>query len=173
MLAMVFLGLTINAITADPVVNVPLLHSVGLPAIHDRRLLTIDATVPIVVTNTSPKPVRIWRDTCSWGYANLSLELKDSDAKADDPGRLLVKLRRDWLRNAPDAAELAPGESLVFMIKLSDDVWKDFDFFKSRVGKKVRMRVRYHNVEEARALEHKVWTGSLHTAYQDYVVGKP
>src|SRR5688572_4135471 len=48
----------------------------------------------VVVTNVSGKPIRLWKEWCSWGYFNLSFQV------TDDAGRSVEvrKQDRDWTR---------------------------------------------------------------------------
>ncbi len=142
----------------------PLTLSVALPAVHGQRVLPYGGTFTVVVTNTSAKPVRVWRDWCSWGYFNLSLGFEDGDAE-----RVVEKEQRGWNKNYPDAAELAPGESILFPVTLTNEVWKDLGL-KDRVGRKVKMRVRYCVPPDDDAVKLGVWAGTLRTAYQTYTV---
>lgn len=45
----------------------PLLLSVAVPAVRGHRGLELGGGFDVVLTNTSDKSVRVWRDWCSWG----------------------------------------------------------------------------------------------------------
>ena len=130
-------------------------------------MLPLGGSFPVVVTNTSDKPVKVWREWCSWGYYNLSLRLEIGDKDVE-----LVKPPRGWGKNYPDAAELAPGESMVWAVVLDEKSWKDFATLKDQVGRRVRLKVRYHVGPDEDSAKLGVWTGTLQTPNQEYVVEK-
>ena len=173
MLALFMVVCIATAAPADPAAPTPVLLSVGLPAIEGKRTLEIGGTIPIIMTNTSLKPIGICRDNNSWGYYSLSLEFRDTSVRAnDETGEILKKKARTWIGNFPIEAELAPGESMIFTLQLKETVWKDFDYLKTRFGKKVYMRVNYRIDKGEMVLLSKVWYGSLQTAYQEYTITK-
>jgi hypothetical protein len=145
-----------------------LLLSVALPAVHGQRPLHSDETFAVVVMNASDKPASVWREWCSWGYHNLSLEFRDKNGKEWS----VTKQPHEWTRNFPDFAELAPGESIIFYVKLTEDVWENLPPLKELAGKKIKMRVRYEIGEDADTKRENVWTGKLESAFQEYTVAK-
>lgn len=172
MIIMLLIGL-ISAVMSDTTTKSPLMLSVGIPEMHGRRTLPINRTFPLILINTSEYPLKLWRDTCSWGYVNPILEMQGIDPEKNHQWLILNKFDKYWARNIPDAALLAPGESMVLNLDLKEDIWKNFEFLATRVGKKVRMRVVYRNFVDEQTIKLKVWTGELRTAAQEYVVVKP
>lgn len=161
------LGLTLAApAPADRVPEKsPLFLSVGIPAIHGQRVLPLGGSFPVVVTNVSKSPVKLWRDWCSWGYDNVGLVYEDGDKDVE-----IRKVPGEWGKNYPDAAEIAPGESMIFTVTLDDKKWENLKFLADHVNKKVKLRVTYHIKPDEDTAKLGVWTGSLQTSYQEYLV---
>src|SRR3954470_12347583 len=47
-------------------------------------LILLGRTLPqvtVVLKNVGSSPLRLWKDTCSWGYQNLSFEITDGDGR--------------------------------------------------------------------------------------------
>jgi hypothetical protein len=72
----------------------------------------------VVFKNISDKPQKIWNESCSWGYENLSFEMILDGQKV-----LIEKKSRDWEKNFPDYWTILPGEYFVFDIYITSDEW--------------------------------------------------
>jgi hypothetical protein len=74
-----------NAAAEDSPISV----SLAIPAHNgERRIEHIEykgkdntAHFPVIVTNTSDKQQRIWREWCSWGYFGLTFQFTDESGK--------------------------------------------------------------------------------------------
>ena len=58
--------------------------SIAIPERNGKRVLEYSSRNPhfhVVVTNTSDKPQRLWREWCSWGYYCLYFELSDGKGR--------------------------------------------------------------------------------------------
>ena len=141
-----------------------LLLSVALPKSYGKRQLQARGQYEAVVTNLTAGPIRVWRDWCSWGYYNLSLEFRSGERTW-----LSTKKARGWDRNHPDEAELAAGESIVFKVVLNED-WQDLPSWDEFIGEMLEMRILYAIAEDMQSQEKGVWVGSLATAWQTYEV---
>jgi len=141
-----------------------LLLSVALPKSHGKRHLQAGGPFDTVVTNLSPEPIRVWRDWCSWGYFNLSLEFRSGERTW-----LATKKVPIWTINYPDEAELAAGESIVFKVVLNED-WQDLPPWDEFIGNVLEMRVLYAIEEDKQSTEIDVWLGKMATAWQTYDV---
>ncbi len=159
---------------AKPEVEKPtLIVSVATPKVHGVQEIKFDAadsTLSVVVTNVSDQPVRLWRDWCSWGYYNLTLEFADENAAGGEKTWVLAKKERGWSKNYPDAAEIAPGGSMIFTVPLTATTWKGSDFLQKYVGKKLKMRVNYAIPADADTKKLGVWTGRVQSKYQEYTI---
>lgn len=152
-----------------------LMVSIATPRVNniqDLHLSGKDATLAVVVTNLSSKPVSVWRDWCSWGYFNITLEFCDETAAAGPKYWVIAKAPRGWDKNFPDAAEVAPGGSMIFNVPLSESMLKDADSLQKYDGKKLKMRVHYSIAANKEAQEFNVWTGRVQSTYQEYTVRK-
>lgn len=139
--------------------------SVATPAVHGARAIQAGGSVPVVLTNVTDKPVHLWRDWCSWGYYNISL-----DFQAGGKEWKAVKRPRGWTKNYPDAMELAPGESAIFTQQLTEEIWDGLPPFKTMGGEKIKMRVRYEVAADEDTFDKNVWTGTLVTAFREYTI---
>jgi len=97
----------------------PIGVSLAIP-IHngERRVEYRDQTThfDVIVSNTSDKPERIWREWCSWGYFGLSFEFTDEHGK-----RWVAKKKEQvWTKNFPDWWTLDPHESFAIDVDFAD-----------------------------------------------------
>lgn len=139
-----------------------LLVSAAIPAVHQQRNLQVGGSLDVVIVNTSDQTQRVWRDWCSWGYYNLSLEFRDGDGNT----WVCEKKPRGWTKNYPDAAELAAGESIIFRLELGDEIWDKLPKVAAGAERKLEMRVRYAIDKDEDATRQQVWTGNLATRWQ-------
>lgn len=111
----------------------------------------------VVVTNVSPRPIRLWRDWCSWGYFNLSFVGTERDGKAFTVKRKL----RGWDKNYPDWMMIAPGDHMVHDVFFQDGTW-EYDPAPT-VGRlwRVRLRAEFEVPADDQTKEHGVWTGRV------------
>ena len=122
----------------------------------------------VVLTNISKRPVRLWREWCSWGYFNLSLESRDREGKTLS----VSKRERDWDRNYPDWMELLPGDSTVFNVGLEPKVWMNSPIAVPAAGKThkavIRLRAVYNVRDDEDARREGVWVGRVSSPEIDY-----
>jgi hypothetical protein len=76
-------------------------------------------TVRVEMSNSSTSPVRIWRETNSWGAGRWRVVLirkGRSESFFEDPDR-------DFTRNGPVSDEIEPGKVKTFKLDLNDSNW--------------------------------------------------
>ncbi|MBL8313566.1 MAG: hypothetical protein JNK55_07440 [Rubrivivax sp.] len=114
----------------------------------------------VALSNVGDQPVRVWRDSCSWGHENLSFELRD------DGGAVTTVRRRPitWEKNFPDWAMLAPGERLLFDVTLEPSGWLNLPALKPGEWRSVTLRAIYRSVSDRQAQLHRVWAGKVVSA---------
>lgn len=165
-LALLAMGMLASAFVPPPEPPSPLRVSIAIPIHRGMRALPIGpgTRFHVVVTNTSDKPQRLWREWCSWGYYNLSFVLKDADGRSIP----LQKKVRGWTKNYPDWFELPPGEHYVIETQLSDAQWN----MPAKAGEagKWQILALFHVEQDDAAKEHGVWTGRIVSPVQTYVV---
>ena len=93
----------------------PLAVSIAIPARDgfkaNRTIHYVDKTseFPVVVSNISDTPQRIWQEWNSWGWYGLTFEFRDDAANQ----WVARKKRVGFTKNIPACWILAPQESLV------------------------------------------------------------
>lgn len=136
----------------------PISVSVAIPARNgERRIEHRDRTTHfhVIVSNSSDKPQRIWREWCSWGYFGLTFEFTDERGKK----WVAKKKPRDWTRNFPDWWTLEPHESLVLEVHFGDsDIWESFPR-PGHGSQTVTMQAVFEFRPDDESLRHGVWTG--------------
>ncbi|WP_165227914.1 hypothetical protein [Aquisphaera insulae] len=89
----------------------------------------------VVITNVSPRSVRLWKEWCSWGYFNLSFRVTD-EAGASVQAR---KKDRGWDRNFPDFDIIPPGSHHVREVTFDPTTWEGSPLPAENRHKVVRM----------------------------------
>jgi hypothetical protein len=120
----------------------------------------------VVVTNTSDRPVRLWREWCSWGYFNLSFVV------TRDGGRPVTvrKKPRGWDRNFPDATLVPPGEHMVWDVTFEDSTWQDCPVPTPGKPQTVTMKAVYEIRPDKEAEAVHVWTGRVSSPSDSYTL---
>lgn len=159
------LAFGLQAEAAEP----PLLVSIGVTAnANGLRLIHVngkDATFPVVITNVSDKPLRIWAQWCSWGNRSIQFQLEGADGTKTSA----VSAVMAWTMNFPDFYELKPGESSVTDIAFTDSyLWSGFTLPKDQKTTKLSMRVilSIHPDEDGKRLN--VWNGTVQSEMNTY-----
>ena len=150
-----------NAAAEDSPISV----SLAIPAHNgERRIEHIEykgkdntAHFPVIVTNTSDKQQRIWREWCSWGYFGLTFQFTDESGKkwiAEKKGQV-------WTMNAPDWWTLEPHESFVIDVNFADtNTWVGFPS-PTNGSQTVTMQAVLEFKPDDEARQHDVWTGRV------------
>jgi len=111
----------------------------------------------VIVSNTSDKPQRIWREWCSWGYFGLVFKFTDEHGKK----WVAKKKSQAWTRNFPDWWTLDPHESFVIDVNFADtNTWAGFPLPKNG-SLTVTMQGVLEFKPDDDARRHDVWTGRV------------
>ncbi len=134
------------------------LVGIASPERNGKRTISFSKGFPVVITNLSNRPLGVWREWCSWGYFNLSLEVRTSDGRKV---QLEKKRDRGWTRNFPDWYTLDPGESVIRNIVLTDKDWKGIEDLKVTGNAKLFIRVVMDVSTTDESKEKGVWSGKI------------
>jgi hypothetical protein len=85
----------------------------------DLKLSFLDRIFTLQVVNVSPTPVRIWTDSCSFGYESLRFRACTGDGT---PWWVRRKPAR-WTVNIPDYIEILPAAAHIRELDLGDGSW--------------------------------------------------
>ena len=121
----------------------------------------------VILSNTSSRAQRVFRDSNSWGYYSLSFELEEGG------GRKWVakKKRTAFSMNVPSWWEIPPGENLVIDVYWGDErTWEGFPPF--RTDSKLRLRAVFEIKPDAETKQYQVWTGRMTSPTQEVTLSK-
>jgi hypothetical protein len=110
-----------------------------------------------VLTNTGKSTIRLWQDSCSWGYSNLSFEAEDQDGKKI----AIIRKQRGWEKNFPDWIAIPPGDYLVLDIKFDDNTWQNPPLLDPGQQKLMNLRAIYESTPTKEARANKIWSGKV------------
>jgi hypothetical protein len=139
--------------------------SESVPTIHKEKAgRAIQGPFHVVVTNVSKQPVRLWKESCSWGYYNLSFTAAGRDGKTV----AVKKLKRAFTSNRPDWMLLPPGDHLVLDVSFEDHIWEDLPVPEANQSLRVSLRAVYEVTE--RSGKYRVWTGRVASPEAVYTI---
>ena len=168
-LAVLALGFSVLRAAGAPEEAKPALKvSIALSAVGGQRSIILnhpDSHFPVVVTNVSDKPVRLWREWCSWGYYNLTFK----GTTADGEEFAAKKGMMEWTKNYPDAHELAPGEHYVIDVYPHRD-WQSFPIPANGKSIKLKLAAVYEIKPDADSKKLNVWAGRVESDPIDVTV---
>lgn len=116
----------------------------------------------VVVTNTSQEPVKLWQESCSWGYFNLSFESTDQGGKIV----LIKKKAKGWNKDFPTWTVLAAGEQWVVDVAFDESTWQNPPLSAKGKGQAIKLKAVFEIAPEPEAQERNIWTGKI-TSPQD------
>jgi len=119
--ALIFLcfGTAHAAPKAAPVVVEPLPEKDGLKvSIGSIELRPSDPHINVVLQNTSDKPINIFNDGNSWGFNNLTLEVREVDGKVLTAPLLVARDYVPWRGNVLSFQTIESGEAIVREVRL-------------------------------------------------------
>lgn len=139
---------------------------------NDTRVLcsTWDNHFPVVLRNISDKPVNIWQQDNSWGYYDLSFELRDGSGKT----WVARKVTTAFHSNGPMFWTLKPNETLVIDVCFTNDQksdWQKWNGFPR--NQTVSMRAVFAIHKDASTKKYSVWTGRVVSAWNRYFFVNP
>lgn len=120
----------------------------------------------VVVTNVSDRPLRLWRDWCSWGYFALSFV-----ATGEDGRRVTIRKKdREWSKNFPDSILVPPGEHLVLEVSFDDSIWQDTPLPEPSRSRAVKLQAVYEIQPDEETAKRGVWTGQVRSTSETYTL---
>lgn len=120
----------------------------------------------VVVTNVSKKPIRLWRDWCSWGYFNLSFEATDQNGTKTH----ITKNAREWNKNFPDWTIIAPSDHMVLDVTFDKSIWHNPPVPEPGKNRSVSLKAVFEIAEDADSKSNKVWTGKESSPEYKYTI---
>jgi len=120
----------------------------------------------VVVTNVGKDTIRLWRESCSWGYSNLSFEAQDEDGTQV----MVAKKQREWEKNYPDWMVIPPGDHLVFEVTFDPATWGHAPLPKPGQQRTVSLRAVYESADSKEAKANKVWSGKVVSPKNTYTL---
>ena len=159
--SVLLLGATMPALAApagSPTVDSPTITLCG--ATQARRIGLRDKKCFVVIENKTKNAMNIWGEDCSWGWSNISFEIKAG-------GKVLPVTRDEinWKRNFPMPLKLLPGDICVREINLEDRTWswnKVVDFCKDNQHASITAKLEIESDSSSKA--ERVWTGAIRSA---------
>lgn len=146
-------GITISA--AERTDDQRLDLSVAVPSSNGERSIRLSPHEPlhVILRNVSANPLRIWKESNSWGYYALQFEVTTGKGER----RVVRKKQRGWRKNVPDFWVLESGESLVHDVFLAGGAWENVPI--DAIGEKVSVRAIFEVPRETMADKLGVWIG--------------
>ena len=120
----------------------------------------------VVITNTGTTPIRLWRETCSWGYANLSFEATDASGARTSITRKPVV----WEKDHPDYMIVPPGDHMVIDVTFDAATWRNAPLPKQGEHRTVNLRALYESAASPEAKTDQVWIGKASSANDAYTI---
>lgn len=162
------LVITLSIIAPSEAADSPIAVSIAVPQRGTERVLEYHGEsrhFHVIISNTSDKPQRIWREWCSWGYYGLSFEFTDATGKT----RTAKKKPKRWVKNYPDFWTVAAHENLVLDVQFSDtDIWEGFPRPKG-VSEAFTMRAVFEFQPDDQSQKNSVWTGRVVSKAEKYM----
>ena len=112
----------------------------------------------VKLKNISGKPLNIWKESNSWGYAMLGLLLTDSSGRSIT----LTRKEKSWRKNFPSAMEIGPGEDYSWNTNLSDKIWDGVS--KLQHNGNYRLQAVLVIPHDDKTSKFNVWTGRVTSA---------
>ena len=122
----------------------------------------------VVMTNVSNKPLRLWSESYSWGYSNLSFQVTDKNGKIT----IIKREKLEWDKNVTSWIFLQPGDLRVLEVTLDPKIWQNVDALlpEKFEPKKVKIKAIFEIPEDRDAKECNVWTGKVYSPEQTYTI---
>jgi len=122
-----------------------------------RNITLIDSSqhFSVVLTNIGKDTIRLWRESCSWGYFNLSFEVQYPGGKQV----LVTRKQRVWEKNYPDWMIIPPGDHLVIEVTFDPNIWQNSPLPAPGQQQTVSLRAVYESADSKEAKANKVWSG--------------
>ncbi|MBP9091731.1 hypothetical protein KBI23_11920 [bacterium] len=161
MSSVLLLGAIIPALAALAAPSVPDAPTITLcGATQARRIGLRDKKCFVVIQNKTKAAMNVWAEDCSWGWSNISFEVK--------AGSKVLPVKRNeinWKRNFPMPLKLLPGDICVREINLEDRTWSwntVVDFCKENQNASISAKLEIEGDSSSKA--EKVWTGAIRSS---------
>jgi len=129
-------------------------------ATQARKIGLRDKKCFVVIQNKTKATINVWAEDCSWGWSNISFEVK--------AGSKVLPINRaeiNWKRNFPMPLKLLPGDMCVREINLEDRTWswnRVVDFCKENQHASISAKLEIESDSSSKT--EKVWTGAARSA---------
>ncbi len=136
--------------SGSPSIELCGLHNVRTINLYDKRLF-------VLIENKTKAPIKIWREQSSWGWGNISLEVRSGTHS-------LAVVRREvaWDKNVPVTLILQPSDVFVREIDLQDSSWQwssVVNFCKKNPNPTISAKFKISDEQEAK--KAGIWIGSI------------
>jgi hypothetical protein len=122
----------------------------------------------VVITNSSGKLIRLWSESCSWGYSSLSFEVTDEVSRSI----AVKKVARAWTKNAPVHEVVPPDGHWVREINFNPTKWANSPMPEAGKSRAVRLKAVYSIPAEPLTKAHGIWTGEISSPNELYELKK-
>ena len=155
-------GTTATSLPSESTLTAPLtatLKVTGTAAVPGVDIVIGDPSpqLTVVIRNTSSASVRLWKDSCSFGYRTLSFEITDRDGKRF----VATRVERTWEKDFPAWDTLAPGASMTTDVSVTAKDWQGLPHLQPGERRAVRMHAVYRSAPGYEAQLNSVWVGSV------------
>lgn len=129
-------------------------------ATQARKIGLRDKNCFVVIQNKTKAAMNVWAEDCSWGWSNISFEVK--------AGSKVLPINRaeiNWKRNFPMPLKLLPGDMCVREINLEDRTWswnRVVDFCKENQHASISAKLEIESDSSSKT--ENVWTGVARSA---------
>jgi hypothetical protein len=120
----------------------------------------------VVITNMSDKPLRLWRDWCSWGEQMLSFQITDENGKVTHVKRVPC----EYLKNYPAWTTIPVGNHMVLEVSFDPQKWISAPLPEKGKSREVKMKAVFEIPKDKDTKEHKVWTGKVSSPKHAYTI---
>ncbi len=137
-----------------------------VPASNGECVIRLGSKEPlrVMLKNVSATPLRLWKESNSWGYYALQFEMTTNKGERT----IVRKKERGWRKNVPAFVVLESGKSTVLDVFLSGGTWEHVP--ANRSGEKVDVRVIFEVSKEAMASKLGVWTGRISSEVESCIL---
>ena len=166
-------SLSMRSLSAEPEAPSPIAVRI-VPSRHDEKLgRAIELYRPsdhfhVVVTNVSDRRVKLWREWCGWGYANLSFIVIGDDGRSVT----VSKKPKAWRKNYPDSIIVDPGEQMVFEVNFDELIWQNSPLPEHNRSRTVKIEAVYTIQADKETKELGVWTGQVSSTSEAYTIAR-
>ncbi len=129
----------------------------GAPGAQSASVTQLGQHFDVIVKNTGRTSIRLWQDSCSLGYSNLSFLLH-----LDDGSKIPVT-KRDigWEKNPPCWKAIGPGKELAFDVILDPAIWQNVPISRPGQSERLSIQAVYESKMTLAAKKYTVWSGKI------------